>query len=58
METSLAGPKRPQDRVPLAGVPEAFKASRELDVSTVKNRSGYEEFTLEGETHRLQQGLS
>ncbi len=56
METSLAGPKRPQDRVPLAGVPEAFKASRELEVSTVKNRSDYEEFTLEGETHRLQQG--
>ncbi|MCL6408319.1 aconitate hydratase, partial [Dickeya dadantii] len=56
VETSLAGPKRPQDRVPLAGVPEAFKASRELDVSSVKNRSDYEEFTLEGETHRLHQG--
>ncbi|ASY77500.1 aconitate hydratase AcnA [Pectobacterium polaris] len=56
VETSLAGPKRPQDRVPLAGVPEAFKASRELEVSTVKNHSDYEEFTLEGETHRLQQG--
>ncbi|KFX21993.1 aconitate hydratase AcnA [Pectobacterium betavasculorum] len=56
VETSLAGPKRPQDRVPLAGVPEAFKASRELDVSSVKNRSDYEAFTLEGETHRLHQG--
>ncbi|MEQ9885652.1 aconitate hydratase AcnA [Pectobacterium zantedeschiae] len=56
VETSLAGPKRPQDRVPLAGVPEAFKASRELDVSSVKNRSDYESFTLEGETHRLHQG--
>ncbi|KFX07702.1 aconitate hydratase [Pectobacterium betavasculorum] len=56
VETSLAGPKRPQDRVPLAGVPEAFKASRELDVSSVKNSSDYEAFTLEGETHRLHQG--
>ncbi|WP_409158300.1 aconitate hydratase AcnA [Pectobacterium sp. B2J-2] len=56
VETSLAGPKRPQDRVPLAGVPEAFNASRELDVSTVKNRSDYEAFMLEGETHRLHQG--
>ncbi|RYC37870.1 aconitate hydratase AcnA [Pectobacterium zantedeschiae] len=56
VETSLAGPKRPQDRVPLAGVPEAFKASRELDISSVKNRSDYESFTLEGETHRLHQG--
>ncbi|MBI0552892.1 aconitate hydratase AcnA [Pectobacterium parmentieri] len=56
VETSLAGPKRPQDRVPLAGVPDAFKASRELDVSSVKNRSDYEAFTLGGETHRLHQG--
>ncbi|ACX88412.1 aconitate hydratase AcnA [Pectobacterium parmentieri] len=56
VETSLAGPKRPQDRVPLAGVPQAFKASRELDVSSVKNRSDYEAFTLGGETHRLHQG--
>ncbi|AOR65626.1 aconitate hydratase AcnA [Pectobacterium wasabiae] len=56
VETSLAGPKRPQDRVPLAGVPDAFKASRELDISSVKNRSDYEAFTLGGETHRLHQG--
>ncbi|MEC5341368.1 aconitate hydratase AcnA [Brenneria populi] len=34
VETSLAGPKRPQDRVPLAGVPRAFSASLELDVNT------------------------
>ncbi|RLM21249.1 aconitate hydratase 1 [Brenneria alni] len=56
VETSLAGPKRPQDRVPLAGVPRAFNASRELDINTVKDRPDYEEFTLSGETHRLQQG--
>ncbi|MDX5627098.1 MULTISPECIES: aconitate hydratase AcnA [unclassified Brenneria] len=56
VETSLAGPKRPQDRVPLAGVPQAFEASRELDINAVKNRSEYEAFTLEGETHRLYQG--
>ncbi|MCG8707980.1 aconitate hydratase AcnA [Brenneria sp. 4F2] len=56
VETSLAGPKRPQDRVPLAGVPQAFSASRELDISGVKNRSEYEAFALDGETHRLHQG--
>ncbi|ATA23793.1 aconitate hydratase 1 [Brenneria goodwinii] len=56
VETSLAGPKRPQDRVPLANVPQAFAASRELDINTVKDRAEYEEFTLDGETHRLYQG--
>ncbi|MBJ7220998.1 MULTISPECIES: aconitate hydratase AcnA [unclassified Brenneria] len=56
VETSLAGPKRPQDRVALSAVPQAFNASRELDVNTVKNRPDYEEFTLAGETHRLYQG--
>ncbi|QTF08564.1 aconitate hydratase AcnA [Brenneria izadpanahii] len=56
VETSLAGPKRPQDRVPLARVPQAFQASRELDINAVKDRAEYEEFLLDGATHRLQQG--
>ncbi|WP_226099718.1 aconitate hydratase AcnA [Dickeya oryzae] len=34
VETSLAGPKRPQDRVSLAGVPRAFNASLELELAT------------------------
>jgi len=34
VEASLAGPKRPQDRVPLNAVPAAFAASRELEVNT------------------------
>ncbi len=29
VEPSLAGPRRPQDRVPLAGVPESFRAALE-----------------------------
>lgn len=33
VETSLAGPKRPQDRVALADVPAAFQASCELDLN-------------------------
>ncbi|MFP1884974.1 aconitate hydratase AcnA [Lonsdalea quercina] len=33
VETSLAGPKRPQDRVALADVPAAFRASCELDLN-------------------------
>jgi len=34
VEASLAGPKRPQDRVPLSAVPEAFTASKDLEVNT------------------------
>ncbi|WP_226051153.1 aconitate hydratase AcnA [Dickeya chrysanthemi] len=34
VETSLAGPKRPQDRVTLPEVPRAFNASRELELTT------------------------
>lgn len=34
VEASLAGPKRPQDRVPLSAVPNAFTASMDLDVNT------------------------
>ncbi|WP_017346256.1 aconitate hydratase AcnA [Pantoea sp. A4] len=33
VESSLAGPKRPQDRVALADVPQAFVASTELEVN-------------------------
>ncbi|TKU72593.1 aconitase family protein, partial [Citrobacter sp. TBCS-14] len=32
VEASLAGPKRPQDRVALGDVPKAFAASNELEV--------------------------
>ncbi|ATZ94852.1 aconitate hydratase AcnA [Dickeya fangzhongdai] len=38
VETSLAGPKRPQDRVTLAEAPGAFNASRELELTT-ENRA-------------------
>jgi aconitate hydratase len=33
VEASLAGPKRPQDRVALGDVPKAFQASNELEVN-------------------------
>lgn len=33
VEASLAGPKRPQDRVSLADVPQAFQQSNELEVN-------------------------
>lgn len=34
VEASLAGPKRPQDRVPLSAVPGAFTASKDLEINT------------------------
>ena len=33
VEASLAGPKRPQDRVSLAAVPQAFQQSHELELN-------------------------
>lgn len=36
VEASLAGPKRPQDRVALADVPKAFAASSELELNTAQ----------------------
>lgn len=56
VETSLAGPKRPQDRVALAQVPAAFTASRELDVSSGKAGADAVDVTWSGETFSLRQG--
>ncbi|WP_145509809.1 aconitate hydratase AcnA [Yersinia rochesterensis] len=56
VESSLAGPKRPQDRVALAKVPLAFNAFEELEVNSKKDKVSGVFFTLEGKTHELQQG--
>ncbi|TCV99898.1 aconitate hydratase AcnA [Biostraticola tofi] len=53
---SLAGPKRPQDRVALPGVPAAFKASDELAVNQPVNPPLPQPFELNGQSHRLEQG--
>ncbi len=42
VETSLAGPKRPQDRVPLSAVPSAFAASKDLEINTRTQAQGTE----------------
>ena len=53
VEASLAGPKRPQDRVALANVPQAFQQSNELEVNhaqkehrAVSYRDGTQEHQL------------
>ncbi|WP_315710510.1 aconitate hydratase AcnA [Brenneria uluponensis] len=55
VETSLAGPKRPQDRVALVDVPNAFQATLELDLATARQPD--DDTSLpEGEDCRLSQG--
>ncbi|MGU9865358.1 aconitate hydratase AcnA [Kluyvera ascorbata] len=56
VEASLAGPKRPQDRVALAQVPQAFNATTELAVNQGSTGKNAVDFTLNGETHALPEG--
>ncbi|MEX7639501.1 aconitate hydratase AcnA [Serratia marcescens] len=56
VEASLAGPKRPQDRVALPNVPQAFKAATELDIGGHKADTDSKTFTLDGQQHELPDG--
>ncbi|MDW3779048.1 aconitate hydratase AcnA [Kluyvera cryocrescens] len=56
VEASLAGPKRPQDRVALGNVPQAFNAATELEVNAVGTDKPAVEFTLDGQQHALPEG--
>ena len=53
---SLAGPKRPQDRVALPDVPAAFRASDELDVNTRIRHPDFQNVELDGNKFELRQG--
>ena len=72
VEPSLAGPRRPQDRVPLGGVPKAFEDLLALQTSTVGDVERLEDeggggtavggpsaevsVTIDGEEHVLKNG--
>ncbi|ALE96407.1 aconitate hydratase 1 [Serratia marcescens] len=56
VEASLSGPKRPQDRVALPNVPQAFKAATELDIGGQKAKADSKTFTLDGQQHELRDG--
>lgn len=58
VEASLAGPKRPQDRVSLAEVPQAFQASNELEVNQAQKQHKPVSYTDSetGENHELEDG--
>ncbi|MFV0261226.1 MAG: aconitate hydratase AcnA [Kluyvera sp.] len=56
VEASLAGPKRPQDRVALGNVPQAFNATTELEVNAAGNLKPAVPFILEGKQYTLPEG--
>ena len=56
VEASLAGPKRPQDRVALGDVPKAFAASTELELNTAKKDKQPVTYTLSGHQYELPDG--
>ncbi|CAI0722570.1 aconitate hydratase AcnA [Serratia ficaria] len=56
VEASLAGPKRPQDRVALPNVPQAFQAATELDIGGQQAKAESKTFTLDDRQHELHNG--
>lgn len=56
VEASLAGPKRPQDRVALGDVPKAFAASNELEVNTAQKDRQPVDYVLNGHQYQLPDG--
>ena len=56
VEASLAGPKRPQDRVALGNVPQAFNAATELEVNVAGAEKSAIAFSLNGQPHALPEG--
>ncbi len=56
VEASLAGPKRPQDRVALPDVPKAFAASNELEVNVAKKDHRPIDYVLNGHQYQLPDG--
>ncbi|OKV79652.1 aconitate hydratase 1 [Escherichia coli] len=56
VEASLAGPKRPQDRVALPDVPKAFAASNELDVNATHKDRQAVDYVMNGHQYQLPDG--
>ncbi|WP_024551694.1 aconitate hydratase AcnA [Franconibacter helveticus 513] len=56
VEASVAGPKRPQDRVALPDVPKAFSASTELELNTAQKDRQPVAYTLNGHQYELPDG--
>ena len=52
----MAGPKRPQDRVPLSDVPKAFTASSELELNHAQKDRQAVEYSMNGRQYELPEG--
>lgn len=55
VESSLAGPKRPQDRVELGQVPQAFQAAIELELNK-KEKDAHPTVNYQGQTFEMTDG--
>ncbi|MEX9753316.1 aconitate hydratase AcnA [Providencia vermicola] len=55
VESSLAGPKRPQDRVELSQVPKAFQAAVELELNK-KDKAAHPTVNYQGQTFDMTDG--
>ncbi|WP_160286675.1 aconitate hydratase AcnA [Pseudomonas knackmussii] len=56
VEASLAGPKRPQDRVPLGQVAKAFDDFTALQPKSATSHTSAIDYQHDGKTHRLEDG--
>ena len=56
VQASLAGPKRPQDRVALGDVPAAFAASNELEVNHSQKDRAPVDYMMNGQQYQLPDG--
>lgn len=56
VEASLAGPRRPQDRVALGNVPAVFAQSSALELNTAQKDRHPVDYTLNGKQYQLPEG--
>ncbi len=56
VEASLAGPKRPQDRVALARVPQAFQSAIDLEMNKAQGKVASAPVNLDNQVYELEDG--
>ncbi|OCQ54046.1 Aconitate hydratase 1 [Photorhabdus australis subsp. thailandensis] len=56
VEASLAGPKRPQDRVALARVPQAFQSALDLEMNKTQGKVASAPVNLDNHIYELEDG--
>ncbi|WP_445493433.1 aconitate hydratase AcnA [Photorhabdus sp. SF281] len=56
VEASIAGPKRPQDRVALARVPQAFQSAIDLEMNKAQGKIASAPVNLDNQTYELEEG--